>query len=122
MSTFLRGLGAKSCGLAGQDGWAYHGTDKRSLKSIARSGLRPSKAARGFMAVFFADVPDIATEFGDTLLRFPWPAGTQEFRDGEYILDTRVTAQEIEVFTGTGDPYDDEDWVPLREALRRGMT
>jgi hypothetical protein len=98
--------------------WVYHVTQKRNVASIMRKGLRPSTAAGHGRWLFFTDRPPIdPSDYGDVLLRFPRPAGTQRTPDG-WSLGTRQVVPPDEIEISTGEDHDEENWVPLKDAPR----
>ena len=100
--------------------WAYHITSSIYLDAIAEEGLTPSPQAGHGNRVFFAEEPVL--DYGDTPLRFPWPDDAIE-RGWEWFSAKRVPPEEVQVFTGKEGREDvDEDWVPLIQALERGLA
>lgn len=75
--------------------WAYHSTSRRRLPSIRRRGLIPqrqppehSDEQRGALGtvIFFSPTRQLAEEWGEVLLRFPWPEDAQEDPYGDAFL------------------------------------
>jgi hypothetical protein len=105
--------------------FGYHGTSADALADLLRDGLRAEKGYAD-KKVYFAERASDAMEYlgrAPLLLRFPWPADARRSGDGWSWATSRIPAEEIEVWFGSGeagdDPYDDEGWAPLtRESAR----
>jgi len=104
--------------------WAYHGTKAKHLPSILSHGLMP-----GFYPsyddsyseyddgrhLFFADDPEnVRGHYGDTLLRFPWPADSKpdmntfgRILPHQFVAKGKVAPDYIEV-------EEDGQWRPLK--------
>ncbi|MGH9463090.1 MAG: hypothetical protein ACRD1X_17915 [Vicinamibacteria bacterium] len=98
--------------------WAYHGTRPSLLPQIAASGLTPAKASRfpTRKYVYFSDEYELAADYGDVILRFPWPIDARGFTfedEGveEYVSPGAIPPHLIKV-------YHRDRWVPVRKFRR----
>jgi hypothetical protein len=110
------------------DHWAYHATDERRLPRIAKRGLIPrkqpachadEKRCTDEAVIFFAATPEIASNWGEVVLRFhepdefedDWYGDALLLPDGRVVHSNRYThgripAHDIDVLT-------DDGWAPV---------
>jgi hypothetical protein len=106
-------IGGKSGGRKTKERrFAYHGTLRRHLASIANRGLVPYEASRG-AGVWFVDSEKHAKWFGDVMLRFPWPRDakkTDVMRNDAiyYLAPSTIEPDKIEV-------CDENKWRPVSD-------
>ena len=80
--------------------YGYHGTWSEFLPAIADEGLAPSEAWPG-PSLFIAVDDDIAAQFGEHVLRFPWPEDADMEEDeevpGGFYADVEIDPDVIEI-------------------------
>lgn len=96
--------------------YGYHGTRVEYLPAIANEGLRPSEDWQDPVLFITVD-DDIAAQFGECVLRFPWPGDADMEEDeevpGGFYADVTIDPDVIEVLA---DPIW-RIWVPLFDFL-----
>jgi hypothetical protein len=107
--------------------WAYHGTLAKHLASIHKHGLQPGFYPNYNDAyseyddgrhLFFADDPEnVRGHYGDTLVRFPWPADAKPDQNTfgrilphQFVSKGKVAPEHIEV-------EQDGRWVGLSDLV-----
>jgi len=75
--------------------WAYHATTSARLPSIATHGLEPADPEASLdqpFGLYFSPLPRLALQWGDVLLRFPWP---YEYEEDPYLGSLLIQDQVV---------------------------
>lgn len=91
--------------------YAYHGTSERGLLKIMRAGLLPKRQpvkhsdeerAVKEAVIFFTPLERMAMQWGEIVLRFPWPEDFKEDWYGDAVMPPDGSIVHSSYYTADG--------------------